>query len=81
MAEQQILISEFKAKCIALMKEVSAKGQPLVVTLRGRPLVRIEPVSGESGERRLGAQADSITLRGNVLQPTFPMRQFGREAH
>ena len=33
---------EFKAKCLALMDEVAATGDEIVVTKRGRPVVRIK---------------------------------------
>ena len=34
---------EFKAKCLAVMSEVNATGEPLLVTKRGKPLARIMP--------------------------------------
>jgi prevent-host-death family protein len=45
---RKILISEFKAHCIAELKRVSKTGQPLIVTLRGKPLARVEPVAAEN---------------------------------
>ncbi|MGF1447832.1 MAG: type II toxin-antitoxin system prevent-host-death family antitoxin [Opitutales bacterium] len=74
MNDDSILISEFKAKCIALMKEVQRTGRPLTVTLRGKPLVRVEPVQLGSQERTLGGQQDDLLIRGNILQPTLPVR-------
>ncbi|MGF1484322.1 MAG: type II toxin-antitoxin system prevent-host-death family antitoxin [Opitutales bacterium] len=74
MEGNSVLISEFKAKCIALMKEVHSTGRPLTVTLRGKPLVRVEPVSNVTEERALGGQSDDLLIRGNILQPTLPVR-------
>ena len=34
---------EFKAKCLKIMDEVAATGVPVVVTKRGKPVVRLEP--------------------------------------
>jgi prevent-host-death family protein len=34
---------QFKAKCLALLDEVAENGQPLVITKRGKPLVRVLP--------------------------------------
>jgi prevent-host-death family protein len=34
---------EFKAKCLAVMDEVQATGEPVIVTKRGRPVVRMLP--------------------------------------
>ena len=37
--------SRFKAECLALMDEVAASGRALVVTKRGRPVVRVAPAT------------------------------------
>ncbi|MEX2238914.1 MAG: type II toxin-antitoxin system Phd/YefM family antitoxin [Dehalococcoidia bacterium] len=61
---------EFKAKCLKLMQEVSQSGEPLLVTKRGKPLVRVSPECGDTDpaqrdrelEREILAQ-----LKGSVL--------------
>ncbi|MFA7483390.1 MAG: type II toxin-antitoxin system Phd/YefM family antitoxin [Vulcanimicrobiota bacterium] len=50
---ESIGISEFKARCIAILKGVHAGDSPLTVTYRGKPLVRIEPI--QEKQRTLGA--------------------------
>jgi antitoxin (DNA-binding transcriptional repressor) of toxin-antitoxin stability system len=48
-------ISEFKTKCISLAKEVGRGREELVVTLRGKPLIKV--VAPDEGRgRRLGGQ-------------------------
>ena len=42
MSVRTIPAGEFKAKCLALMDEVAASGDEIVVTKRGRPVVRIK---------------------------------------
>lgn len=37
-----IKASEFKAKCLKLIDEVAQSGEALVVTKRGKPVVRVE---------------------------------------
>ena len=58
-------ISEFKAKCIGLIKEINRSGEPLTVTLRGKPLATIAPAS--SGERTLGALKYQTKVKGDIL--------------
>ena len=41
---------QFKAKCLAVMDEVQATGETVMVTKRGKPVVRIAPIE-ESGEK------------------------------
>ena len=50
-----MLVSEFKAKCIAVLKEVERSGEPVVVTMRGRPMARVERFPTEAPVKRLGA--------------------------
>jgi prevent-host-death family protein len=40
-----IAAGEFKAKCLAVMDEVQATGQPVIVTKRGKPTVKLTPAS------------------------------------
>jgi prevent-host-death family protein len=44
MAQRTVAASEFKAKCLALLDEVAARRQPLVVTKRGKPVARVVPI-------------------------------------
>lgn len=63
-----ILVSEFKAKCIGVLKEVQRSGEPVVVTLRGRPMARIEGVPDSKPGKQLGTLAGSMRIRGNLLR-------------
>ncbi len=44
MSEKMISASVFKARCLALMEDVAHSGETLVVTKRGRALVRVVPL-------------------------------------
>ena len=48
-----MIISDFKAKCIAVLKEIERSGEPVVVTLRGRAVARVEPVLDNGKGKRL----------------------------
>jgi prevent-host-death family protein len=50
MVMKTIPAGEFKAKCLRLMEEVPQTGEPLLVTKRGKPLVKLEP--GDDAEAR-----------------------------
>ena len=43
MAQRQISASTFKAECLAILDEVAASGETLVVTKRGRPVAKVGP--------------------------------------
>ncbi|HEY1697623.1 MAG TPA: type II toxin-antitoxin system Phd/YefM family antitoxin [Polyangiaceae bacterium] len=54
----------FKATCLKLMDRVAETGEPLEVTKRGKPLVRLVPAEAGRGAARrrtvFGAARDSI---------------------
>jgi prevent-host-death family protein len=41
--DKEITATQFKARCLRLLDEVAETGETLVVTKRGRPVVRVEP--------------------------------------
>ena len=57
-----IAVGEFKATCLAVMAEVARSREPLEVTKRGQPLVRLVPARGDGREPRsiFGAAKDTI---------------------
>ncbi len=62
-----VLISEFKAKCIGLLKNVHKTKEPLVVTLRGEPIARIEPVVSPKRQVRFGALKGWMEIKGDII--------------
>ena len=63
-----VLVSEFKAKCIGLLKEVKKTGKPLTVTLRGEPLVRVEPIRTEKRAPTLGSLKGRMIIKGDIIR-------------
>jgi prevent-host-death family protein len=59
-AERTVPAAIFKAKCLALLGEVAASRQPLVVTKRGRAVARLVPVEAGLSRSIFGAAAGSI---------------------
>lgn len=66
-----VLISEFKAKCIRLIKEVHETGRPLTVSLRGKPMVRVEPISRPTSGGRLGRLRGQIVIKTDIVHADF----------
>ena len=63
-----IPVSEFNAKCIGLLKEVQKTKKPLVVTLRGKPLARVEPIVQPKKRVRLGALKGWMEIKGDIVR-------------
>jgi prevent-host-death family protein len=51
---QTMLVSDFKAKAIATLKRVKQTGEPVLVTLRGKPLAEVVPVQPKGGGKGIG---------------------------
>lgn len=62
-----VIISEFKAKCIAILKEAQRTREPVVVTRRGKPVARIEPIIEDAPSRQLGAQRGRMRIIGDIV--------------
>ncbi len=63
-----VIISEFKAKCIAILREAQRTREPVVVTRRGKPLARIEPIIEGAPTRQLGAVRGRMQIRGDIVE-------------
>lgn len=63
-----LLVSEFKAKCIGILKDVQRSGEPVVVTLRGRPMARVVPISAGAQRKQLGLLKGSMRIRRGLLR-------------
>jgi antitoxin (DNA-binding transcriptional repressor) of toxin-antitoxin stability system len=64
---KSMTISEFKSKCIAVLKDAQRSGKGLIVTRRGQPLARIEPITGVSGKRKLGTFRGRMTILADIV--------------
>jgi prevent-host-death family protein len=63
-----ITVSEFKAKCTELLKNVQRTEEPIIVTLRGKPLARVEPIEKPSKRVRLGALKGWMEIKGDIIR-------------
>jgi prevent-host-death family protein len=62
---------EFKAKCLAIMDEVQAGGEPVIVTKRGKPVVRIAPLEIKQERSILGFMQGMGTITGDIVSPIY----------
>lgn len=64
--------AEFKAKCLEAVAEVARTGEALVVTRRGKDVVRIVPATAKPVRRAKtlrGMLKGLIEVRGDVMSP------------
>ncbi len=63
--ERVIAAGVFKAKCLALLDEVAARGEALVVTKHGKPVARVVPMS----EVKPGSLLGSVVREDDLVAP------------
>ena len=63
-----MLVSTFKARCIAVLKEVQRSGEPVVVTLRGRPMARVEAMPASPQGKQLGTLKGNMRIRRDLVR-------------
>ena len=67
-----LLVSDFKARCLAVLERVHTDGETVLITRRGKPLAKVVPVTGAgSGRRPLGALAGEATSKGDLVHAGF----------
>lgn len=59
---------EFKAHCLSLLKELSQKHEPIVVTKYGKPIARVEPIK-KTTQKEQNPLKDSILFEKNIIDP------------
>ena len=68
---KSVKISEFKAKALAIMDEVASTRTPILVTRRGKPLVKVEPCDEPPTVNQLGTLRHMGTILGDIVGPVF----------
>src|SRR5207249_12254558 len=62
---------EFKARCLAIMEDVSKTREPVVITKRGKPVAKLVPA--EKSERPfIGRLEGIVRITGNIESPIEP---------
>jgi prevent-host-death family protein len=73
---QEIAISEFKAKCLALIEEVNKTKQPIRITRHGKPIAEVVPSSPERKRRKLGSMSGTVKILGDIVSPVIDLDEF-----
>ena len=73
---REVAISEFKAKCLSLLEQVSKTKTQLRVTRRGQALADVIPASSDVEERNwMGSMSGSIEITGDVVSPVIEIQE------
>jgi prevent-host-death family protein len=66
----------FKTKCLAVMDEVKAKRETVVITKHGRPVAKLVPVDTTADEI-FGFFSGRGSITGDVVSPALSPEEWG----
>jgi prevent-host-death family protein len=64
--EKQMPAGQFKSKCLAIMDEIQSTGEPVVITKRGKAVVKVVPVR-EKPEDIFGYMKGKAKIVGDIM--------------
>jgi prevent-host-death family protein len=70
---KQIRASIFKSRCLAIMDKVQSTDEPVIITKRGIPIVKIMPVQAAE-EDIFGFMAGKVKVVGDIESPIFRLK-------
>jgi prevent-host-death family protein len=68
MPQRVVSVTEFKAKCLALLNEIHENGESITITKRGRPLATVRPAGRKKWKSLEGAWAGRFTIPDEILE-------------
>ena len=66
---------KFKARCLSVMDDVNATGEPVIITKRGTPVVKLVPVPSTNRDL-FGFMADELKVIGDIESPVVPLGEW-----
>jgi prevent-host-death family protein len=66
----------FKARCLAVMDEVQAKREAIVITKRGKPVVKLVPADAEKDDI-YGFLKGKAKIVGDIVSPALTREEWG----
>lgn len=69
---EEISISQFKAKCLAMLEQVRKTKKPILVTRFGKPVAEVIPPSPlATPPNWLGSMTDTMKITGDIVSPVL----------
>jgi len=71
---KQMGASAFKARCLSVIREIQATGEPVLVTKRGKPWVKVVPADSKKDDL-FGFMAGKFKITGDIESPVWPQKK------
>ena len=76
MVMEEISISEFKAKCLAILERVNKTKKPVRITRFGKPIAEVGPPSPVQKRDWIGRMEGTAKITGDIISPVIDMNDF-----
>jgi prevent-host-death family protein len=73
---KRMAADSFKVHCLAVMDEVQAKRETIVITKHGKPVVKLVPAEKDAGDI-YGFLAGKGAIIGDAVSPTISRGEWG----
>ncbi|HUO26366.1 MAG TPA: type II toxin-antitoxin system Phd/YefM family antitoxin [Candidatus Aquilonibacter sp.] len=78
MKAKTIAAGSFKVHCLAIMDEVAAKREAVVITKRGQPVAKLVPVEKEKDDIFGFLKGKGkIEIKGDIISPALTPEEWG----
>ena len=72
---KQMPAGKFKARCLSVMDDVSATGEPVIITKRGTPVAKVVPVTSKKQDL-FGFMAGEFRIVGDIEKPVVSLEKW-----
>jgi len=73
---KKMAAGSFKVHCLAVMDEVQAKRESVLITKRGKPVAKLVPADKETDDI-FGFLAGKGRVTGDIVSPVFSPEEWG----
>jgi prevent-host-death family protein len=71
--------SEFKAKCLAVLDEVAATGEPVTIPKRGKPVPQLVPSMPRGKKYPQHEILGTVRIESDIIEPVLPPQEWEAE--
>ena len=72
---KQMPAGQFKARCLSVMDDVNATGEPVLITKRGTPVAKVVPVTSKKQDL-FGFMAGELKIIGDIESPVISLEEW-----
>jgi prevent-host-death family protein len=72
---KEVAAGTFKAQCLAIMDQVLASGESVLITKHGRPVAKLVPAEKQADDI-FGYMAGKVKIVGDIVGPAAPLKDW-----